>query len=315
MRRLHQQLKHELIVCNNLTKLRMSRKNDNSLINLSDMRYSTCIASNRVYSKWYGILALNYSNLSSKKSYTNPDNSQMYRHLSTKRDSGKYKSLCPYEVLNVSRHDTQKEIKLAYFKEAKKSHPDLNPNDAQAKIKFQIIADAYSILSDASKKNEYDTYGTVRGYANFGKASKNTSYQEYGGQTHDNSYSGGFHQNAEEVFRRAQEDVDVIREAFQEYVEDLKAELSYAMDRAASGDWVEVWNLAKAYKGLFIGVVLPAVVFLRFPALIAVAMRLAVFGSQILFVGLVRSGNLEVTVNWLWRRVVALALEKRKRKR
>jgi hypothetical protein len=87
------------------------------------------------------------------------------------------------------------------------------------------------------------------------------------------------------------------------------------MDCASRGDWTEVWNLAKTYKGVFIGIVFPAIIFLRFPALIAVAMRLAVIGSQLLFMGLVRSGNLEVTVNWLWRRIVALALEKRKRKR
>jgi len=95
----------------------------------------------------------------------------------------------------------------------------------------------------------------------------------------------------------------------------LKAELTYAMDCAAKGEWGEVWNLAKAYRGLFIGVIFPALVFLRFPALIAVGMRLAVLGSQLLFMGLVNSGNFEVAVKWLWRRVVALALEKRKRKR
>lgn len=242
------------------------------------------------------------------------DKAMDYRYLSSKRgDSGKYKFLCPYDVLNVSKSATQKEIKLAYFKEAKKSHPDLNPNDSQAKLKFQVIADAYSILSNASKKREYDTFGRVQGYSNFGKNSKNTTYQQYTGQNGD--YNDNFHENAEEIFKTVQEDVDIIREAFQEYVEDLKAEMSYAMDSAARGDWVEVWNLAKAYKGLFVGVVLSALFFLRFPALIAVVMRLTVFGSQILFMGLVNSGNLTVTVNWLWRRVVALALEKRKRRR
>ena len=237
------------------------------------------------------------------------------RYLSSKRNnSSKYKPLCPYEVLSISRSATQKEIKLAYFKEAKKNHPDLNPNDPQAKLKFQVIADAYSILSDSLKKKEYDTFGRVRGYSNFGTPSSNTSYQEYTGQSHG-SYGSGGYGNAEEIFKKVQEDVDIIREAFQEYVEDLKAELTYAMDCAARGEWGEVWNLTKAYRGLFIGVVFPALVFLRFPALIAVAMRLAVLGSQLLFMGLVNSGNFEVAVRWLWRRLVALALEKKKRKR
>lgn len=243
----------------------------------------------------------------------NPNNHN--RNFSTKKD---YKFLCPYEILNVSRNATQKDIKMAYFKEAKKNHPDLNPNDSQAKIKFQIIADAYSILSDTSRKREYDTYGRVRGYDNFGKASKNTSYQSYNGQSgndygNNNYYS--YHESAEDVFKRVQEDVDIIREAFQEYTDEMKSEFSYAMDCASRGDWAEVWNLAKTYKGVFFGVVFPAIIFLRFPALIAVAMRLAIIGSNFLFVALIRTGNLEVTVNWLWRRIVALALEKRKRKR
>ncbi len=52
-----------------------------------------------------------------------------------------------------------KEIKLAYYKEAKKCHPDLNPNDAKAKQKFQELSQAYEILSDEKEKRAYD-YGT-----------------------------------------------------------------------------------------------------------------------------------------------------------
>lgn len=53
-----------------------------------------------------------------------------------------------------------KEIKLAYYKEAKKCHPDLNPNDAKAKEKFQELSKAYEILSDEKKKRAYD-YGEL----------------------------------------------------------------------------------------------------------------------------------------------------------
>ena len=47
---------------------------------------------------------------------------------------------------------------MAYYKEAKKCHPDLNPNDAKAKEKFQELSRAYEILSDEKKKRAYD-YG------------------------------------------------------------------------------------------------------------------------------------------------------------
>ena len=47
---------------------------------------------------------------------------------------------------------------MAYYKEVKKCHPDLNPNDAKAKEKFQELSRAYEILSDEKKKRAYD-YG------------------------------------------------------------------------------------------------------------------------------------------------------------
>ena len=43
---------------------------------------------------------------------------------------------------------------MAYYKEAKKCHPDLNPNDAKAKEKFQDLSRAYEILSDEKKKRQ-----------------------------------------------------------------------------------------------------------------------------------------------------------------
>lgn len=64
-----------------------------------------------------------------------------------------------YEVLDVSRTADEKQIKSAYRKLAKKYHPDTNPNDAEAKKRFEEIGEAYSVLSDPEKRKLYDRFG------------------------------------------------------------------------------------------------------------------------------------------------------------
>src|SRR5271155_2263602 len=65
-----------------------------------------------------------------------------------------------YEILGVSRTAGVDEIKASYRKCALKWHPDRNPeNKAEAEVKFRESTEAYSILSDAQKRQVYDTYG------------------------------------------------------------------------------------------------------------------------------------------------------------
>ncbi len=64
-----------------------------------------------------------------------------------------------YEVLGVEKSASENDIKLAYRRLARKLHPDLNKTDPKAKEKFIELQEAYEVLSDADKRNNYDRYG------------------------------------------------------------------------------------------------------------------------------------------------------------
>lgn len=64
-----------------------------------------------------------------------------------------------YKILNVSTNATPEEIKKSYRKLATKYHPDKNPGNKEAEEKFKEINEAYSVLSDAEKRKNYDMFG------------------------------------------------------------------------------------------------------------------------------------------------------------
>jgi molecular chaperone DnaJ len=64
-----------------------------------------------------------------------------------------------YEVLGVSKTATAEEIKKAYRTLARKYHPDLNKNNPAAAEKFKEVSEAYSVLSDETKRGQYDQFG------------------------------------------------------------------------------------------------------------------------------------------------------------
>ena len=66
-----------------------------------------------------------------------------------------------YKLLGVSKTATADEIKKAYRKLALKYHPDRNPDNKQAEEKFKKISEAYAVLSDQEKRQQYDTYGSA----------------------------------------------------------------------------------------------------------------------------------------------------------
>lgn len=86
-----------------------------------------------------------------------------------------------YKILELDKNADDAAIKKAYRKLARKYHPDLNPNDAGTKKKFQEINEANEVLSDPEKRKKYDRYGKdwQQGEA-YEQARQQQSYQSRG---------------------------------------------------------------------------------------------------------------------------------------
>ncbi|OQY01213.1 MAG: integrase [Desulfobacteraceae bacterium 4572_130] len=66
-----------------------------------------------------------------------------------------------YKILGVNKSSSEGEIKKAYHKLALKYHPDKNKGDKNSETKFKEISEAYAVLSDKKKRQQYDTYGSA----------------------------------------------------------------------------------------------------------------------------------------------------------
>jgi len=93
-----------------------------------------------------------------------------------------------YKTLGVDKNATQKDIKTSYRKMARKYHPDLNPNNKDAKKNFQQINEANEVLSDPEKRKKYDQYGEDWKHADeFKNAGQ---YQEQSSESQRQRYQG-----------------------------------------------------------------------------------------------------------------------------
>ncbi|WP_449283042.1 DnaJ C-terminal domain-containing protein [Leucobacter sp.] len=118
-----------------------------------------------------------------------------------------------YQILGVSKDASDAELKKTYRKLARKYHPDSNPGDAAAEAKFKEISEAYSVLSDAEQRAEYDQIramgaggarftaggGGAQGFEDVfggmfggGRGGTHFSYQQGGGQGFEDIFGGMF---------------------------------------------------------------------------------------------------------------------------
>ena len=100
-----------------------------------------------------------------------------------------------YEILGVSKSASASEIKKAYRKKALQYHPDKNPGDANAEQQFKKAAEAYEILSDQQKRQQYDQFGhaAFEGGQGFGGGGMNMEdiFSQFG-DIFGSAFGGGF---------------------------------------------------------------------------------------------------------------------------
>jgi molecular chaperone DnaJ len=72
-----------------------------------------------------------------------------------------------YKILGVAKDVSEAELKKVYRKLARQFHPDSNPGDSKSEARFKEISEAYSVLSDAEQRKEYDAVRAMGGGARF----------------------------------------------------------------------------------------------------------------------------------------------------
>ncbi len=100
-----------------------------------------------------------------------------------------------YQALGITKSATEKDIKAAYRKMARKFHPDVNPNDKDAQKKFQEINEANEVLSDPEKRKKYDQYGKDWKHADQFQSARQSQQQQqksWGQQDFGGGQGGGF---------------------------------------------------------------------------------------------------------------------------
>ena len=142
-----------------------------------------------------------------------------------------------YDIIGVSKSANQDEIKKAYRKIAMKYHPDKNPDDTEAERKFKESAEAYSVLSDAQKRRQYDQFGHagIDSSQFSGGFSGSQGFNDIFGDVFGDIFGGSSRQSMCQVFRGA----------------DLRYDLSITLEEAYNGKKQEI-NFSSSETSPFI---------------------------------------------------------------
>ncbi|MGB8698026.1 MAG: J domain-containing protein [Thermosynechococcaceae cyanobacterium] len=117
-----------------------------------------------------------------------------------------------YDILDVSKDATNEDIKRAYRRLARQHHPDLNPGNKAAEERFKAVSEAYDVLSDVTKRAQYDRFGQYWNQQGFQAATAASRTSSWGDRTAPSTRSSA----------TASDDVDFSKYAdFQEFVDQL----------------------------------------------------------------------------------------------